>query len=183
MDQGLLPRRYAKALYLTAVERNQQQSVYTLMTNLCNVFANLPDMSRAIANPFVNDSDKTALILSAAQADPAKDNTFADFIKLLEKNRRISIIHEIAIAYQDTYRKANNIYRVTVTAAIPLAEGDENRLKSLILTHLNGGSMEYSFKTDTDLIGGFTVNIDNEQLDASVRNELKQLRLNLLGQK
>lgn len=183
MDQGLLPRRYAKALYLTAVERNQQQSVYTLMNNLGDAFANLPDMSRTIANPFVSDADKTAIVFSAAQADPEKDSTFADFIKLLEKNKRISIIRDIANAYQDIYRKANNIYRVTVTAAAPLSEADENRLKSLILAHLKGGSMEYSFATDPDLIGGFTVNIDNERFDASVKNELKQLRLNLLGQK
>ena len=40
--------------------------------------------------------------------------------------------------------------------------------------------MEYVSRVDPDLIGGFTVSIDNERLDASVRNELKQLRLNLL---
>ncbi len=42
--------------------------------------------------------------------------------------------------------------------------------------------MEYTFRVDPDLIGGFTVDIDNERLDASVKNELKQLRLRLLGQ-
>ena len=43
--------------------------------------------------------------------------------------------------------------------------------------------MEYSFVTDPDLIGGFVVTIDNRQLDASVKNELKQLRLKLLSNK
>ena len=42
--------------------------------------------------------------------------------------------------------------------------------------------MEYTYSTDPDLIGGFTVDIDNERLDASVKNELKQLRLKLLKQ-
>ena len=40
--------------------------------------------------------------------------------------------------------------------------------------------MEYDTHVNPDLIGGFTVSIDNERLDASVKNELKQLRLNLL---
>ena len=38
-----------------------------------------------------------------------------------------------------------------------------------------------TFATDPDIIGGFTVDIDNERLDASVKNELKQLRLKLLS--
>ena len=41
--------------------------------------------------------------------------------------------------------------------------------------------MEYNHRIDPDLIGGFVVNIDNEKLDASVANELKQLRLKLLS--
>ena len=41
--------------------------------------------------------------------------------------------------------------------------------------------MEYSFKLDPSLIGGFSVKVGSEQLDASVRNELKQLKLKLLG--
>ncbi len=41
--------------------------------------------------------------------------------------------------------------------------------------------MEYDFKIDPELIGGFTVNIGSERLDASIKNELKQLRLKLLG--
>ena len=41
--------------------------------------------------------------------------------------------------------------------------------------------MEYSQRVDPDLIGGFVINIDNEQLDASISNELKQLRLKLLS--
>ncbi|MDE7442643.1 MAG: F0F1 ATP synthase subunit delta [Muribaculaceae bacterium] len=51
----------------------------------------------------------------------------------------------------------------------------------MIEKHLNGGSMEYSERVDSGLIGGFVINIDNEQLDASVRSELKQLRLKLLS--
>ena len=40
--------------------------------------------------------------------------------------------------------------------------------------------MEYSSKVDPSLIGGFTVDIDNERLNASVAHELKQLKLSLI---
>ena len=78
------------------------------------------------------------------------------------------------------YRKANNIYLVEVVSATPMDNAEQLRLKKLIESHLEGGSMEYSQRVDSQLIGGFIVNIDSERLDASVQNELKQLRLNLL---
>ena len=48
-------------------------------------------------------------------------------------------------------------------------------------SHLDGGTMEYHHRVDPALIGGFTVTIDNDKLDASVADELKQLRLKLLS--
>ena len=117
---------------------------------------------------------------TAAGADKS-DTTFRDFLKLLKNNNRLDMARAIALAYGDDYREANGIYRVEVTAAAPLDKEEEARLKSLIAAHLNGGTMEYTFKVNPDLIGGFTVTIGSEKLDTSVRNQLKQLQLKLLG--
>jgi F-type H+-transporting ATPase subunit delta len=69
---------------------------------------------------------------------------------------------------------------VEIVSASELAAADEKRLRALIDRHLDGATAEYTFATNPDLIGGFVVNIDSERLDASVKNELEQLRLNLL---
>lgn len=79
------------------------------------------------------------------------------------------------------YRSQHHIYLVTVTSAAPMAQAEEERLRKLILRHLDGGTMEYHHRVDPSLIGGFTVTINNEKLDASVADELKQLRLKLLS--
>ena len=42
-------------------------------------------------------------------------------------------------------------------------------------------TLEITQQVDPQLIGGFTVTINDLQLDASVRNELRQLRLHLLN--
>jgi len=86
-----------------------------------------------------------------------------------------------ALAYLDIYRQANNIYPVKVVSAEPLDKEERARLESLIGKHLRGGTVEYDFSVDPSLIGGFTVSIGSERLDASVENELKQLRLRLLS--
>lgn len=180
MDQGLIPRRYAKALYKFALENGSDAAVYGLMKTLACSFGENPGLMQAVANPFVDAADKVAL-LSAAAGAGSGDRCFADFLKLLVDNKRIDMSRDIAVAYMDLYRKANRIYRVEVVTAGKLDEASMARLKELVERHLDGGSMEYSERVDPELIGGFVVNIDNERLDASVSNEFKQLRLKLLS--
>ncbi len=181
MDQGLIPRRYAKALYLTAQERGVDTKLYELMERVCAAFSAEPALAKAMSNPEVSDADKQRLILAAAGAEASDAPLLADFVKLLARNRRISLIQEAALAYRDIYRAEHKICRVEVVAAAQPQPQAEERLKKLIQAHIPGHTMEYSLRVDPSLIGGFVVNIDNSRLDASIKNELKQLRLNLLG--
>jgi F-type H+-transporting ATPase subunit delta len=180
MDQGLLPRRYAKALYKLAVERNCDAQVYGFMQSIVDAYAANPSLQQTIANPFVDAATKKQLLLSAAGNGADGSATLADFIKLLVDNRRIDLARQMALAYLRIYRTANNIYSVEVVSASALSDADANRLRALIERHLDGATAEYTFSINPDLIGGFVVTIDSERLDASVKNELEQLRLNLL---
>lgn len=180
MNEGLIPRRYAKALLEFASEKGDSQKVYDLMKNLADSFVSEDSLQAVIGNPFVEDADKINLLKTAANAKET-DTVYADFLALLAGNKRLNMMRAISLAYLDVYRKVNNIYKVEVVAASELTPDDETRLKALILTHLGGGSMEYSYRIEPDLIGGFVINIGSERLDASISNELKQLRLKLLS--
>ncbi len=179
MNEGLVPRRYAKALYGFALEKGVAERVYTMMKNLTASFAANGGLQPTLANPYVGASDKEALLVTAAGADKT-DAAFADFLKLLAENRRLDMARDIALAYIDIYRKANDIHEVKVTSAHKLQPAEASRLKSLVERHLGRNAVvEFSTAVDPELIGGFTVAVGNERLDASLSNELKQLRLNL----
>lgn len=180
MNQGLIPRRYAKALYRFALQNDAADRIYGIMKNLAAAFETEPRLQSTLSNPFVDNNDKIALIITASQAQE-NDTVMADFLKLLSENKRIDFIRAIALAYLDIYRTERKIYVVKVTSASPLDAKGEQRLQKLIQGHLNGGTMEYTSTVDPDLIGGFTISVGNERLDASISNELKQLRLNLLS--
>lgn len=180
MNDGLIPRRYAKALLKFAQEKGQDKRVYALMQTLGDSFAAQPALGKAVTNPFVSAADKTKLLMTASGATD-KDSVFADFIKLLIANNRIDMMRPVALAYLEMYRKANNIYLVEITSAAPLGDKEMARLKALIGSHVGNATVEYETSVDTDLIGGFVVKIDSERLDASIKNELKQLRLKLLS--
>lgn len=181
MDQGLLPRRYAKALYKYAAEKNATADVYSGMQRISAAFSSMPGLQKALANPFVSDADKQKLAATAYGTQIPAAGLLADFISLLIRNHRIDILRETAIAYENLYRNENNIYSVHIESAAPLSDRDRDRITSLVERHLHGATAEYSFTVEPDLIGGFVVNIENERLDASVRNELEQLRQHLVS--
>lgn len=180
MDQGLIPNRYAKALYKFALEINGADRVYELMKNVAVSFVEHPQLNSIMANPYVPSGDKTGLLTTAAHASGA-DICYADFLKLLVKNKRIEFIRGIALTYLDIYRKANNIYLVKVTTASNLPDAETARLKALVEKHLGDATVEYTQEVDPELIGGFVISVNSERLDASVSNEIKQLRLKLLS--
>lgn len=183
MDQGLIPRRYAKALLEVADERGVAPELYKQMAALHAAFEAEPELGKTVANPFVALDDKAKLLVTAAQIKPGDKDAavFTDFVKLLVRNRRIDLMREMTAAYIDLYRRENNIIRVEVESAAPLSDDARKRLRAIIAKKMPAdGTIELFEKVDPALIGGFVININNERLDASLKNELEQLRLNLL---
>lgn len=183
MNQGLIPKRYAKALYEAAAQPEVQQLLYTQMRAIAGAFAAEPSLQATMANPFVAAADKAGLIYAAAGCSSKPEAMLQNLVRVLTENGRLGMVRDIAIAYAQLFRTERHIAQVKVTSAAPLTDSEAERLKKLIAAHLGGAQMEFSASVDPDLIGGFTVTIDNERLDASVKNELKQLRLNLLSNK
>ena len=54
------------------------------------------------------------------------------------------------------------------------------RIKNLLKTQLDK-ELEFVYVTDPALIGGFILRVESMQLDASIQNELKKLRVKLLN--
>ncbi len=124
MNQGLIPSRYAKALYKFAVEKGKADRVYVLMKNLEAAFAAQPRLQEVMNNPYIAVDDKTRLLMTAAEAEKT-DSCYVDFLKLLVENKRIDFSRGIALAYLDIYREENNIYLVRlITAGRPAAGRD-----------------------------------------------------------
>lgn len=178
MDKGLIPRRYAKALYLVCLERKQDNTMYGVMQTLCESFAGEPKLDSTLANPYVSDADKLMLINQAA-GNPGLDS-FTDFLKLLAQNRRLDLIWAIARSFVDQYRVANHIYKVHITSAAPLNDEVRRRIDSLVQTNIGEGTYEYSYSIVPALIGGFQVTVGSKKLDSTVKSQLDNLKRSLL---
>ena len=177
MDKGLIPRRYAKALLEVAQDKGLAAEIYSLMQALSRAFDAEPALQTTLANPFVSDADKEALLLAATGDAGAAKDLFSDYLALLARNGRLDIARGVALSYIDQYRGENDIYSVEVESAAALSDESRQRIKELIAKHV--GTLECTFRVEPSLIGGFRVKVGSERLDASIASQLSQLRLDM----
>ena len=167
MNEGLIPSRYAKALHLYAEEAGKAAAVYEQTERLAAGYEAHPQMSRAVENPFL----------------PLADKCLDKFFKLVFSHGRESFIRSMALAYGKRYRDVNKISQVEIATASSFSQAVMDKIKDSVQTHLKGRTLEYRQRIDASLIGGFTVRVDGEVLDASMSNDLRKLRLKLLSKK
>ena len=179
MDNGLIPNRYAKALYKFAMEHSTAAAVYEEMKNVINSFQENPRLSKVLANPFVGNSEKYEL-LKAAAGDKVEDG-YLGFVKLILEKRREEYALQMALAYRDIYRKENKISQVRIITAIRLPEAEMKQLRTLVSDSFKDTKLEFSEQINPEIIGGFIIDVDDSRMDASISNEIEQLRLNLLS--
>ncbi|MDE7402223.1 MAG: F0F1 ATP synthase subunit delta [Muribaculaceae bacterium] len=177
MISGLIPNRYAKALYKFAVETGKTKQVYEEMKNVISAFSADARLQKIMANPHVDRKDKETLLLSAAGDKPGDDYT--RFVSLILDHHREEFAYLMALAYREIYRKDNHISQVKITTAAPLPEAEMDKLKAVVERAFKGMSFEYHHEVDPNLIGGFVIDVDSARMNASISSELEQLRQNL----
>ncbi|MBD5237443.1 MAG: F0F1 ATP synthase subunit delta [Bacteroidales bacterium] len=178
MISGLIPQRYAKALYKFALETKSAGRVYEEMKNVITSFQQNPELSKVLSNPFVEPADKERLLISAAGKNPGED--YKRFVKLILDHKREEFAYLMAYAYRDIYRKANNISQVKIVTAVKLDPQEMKKLHDVVEKSFKDTTFEYSEAVDPEIIGGFIIDVDSVRMDASISNELEQLRHNLI---
>lgn len=179
MDEGLISRRYARALYRYASEKNVEKDVYEAMRAFDASAAAHPDLQRALGNPVLPPDKKEALLVSAVGGRPGDD--LLKFLRLLTKNHRETHMRSISLIYQDIYRQARGILRVGILTAGELPAEAMEKIKAFV-GRRTSKAIEFVHKVDPSIIGGFVLQVGSRQLDASLRKELKDIGLKLMGQ-
>lgn len=179
MNEGLIPGRYAKALYKYALEQGESDAVYIQMQNLAESYASAPALKKAVENPFLPLADKEKVLMAACGAK--RGGCIAKFINLVIGHNRENFMRDIALAYQRIYRQAGGIAQVEIVTASKLGVNNVKKIVKVVERLLVGKKIEQTERVDESLIGGFVVRVDSLLLDASIKNQLKKMRLKLLS--
>lgn len=179
MNDGLIPGRYAKALYKVACENGDAQEIYEQLKRLNFSYSTIEDMKKVALNPYISADQRAEMLLAVTGA--TKGGSLDKFIYLIIQNNRTPLLRKIALAYVKLYRQQHNIAKVEIETASPLSKEELDRIVGVVKKKLSDVELEISHEINQSLIGGFKVRVDSILLDASIKNELQNLRLKLLS--
>ena len=177
MDEGLIARRYAKAVFRYAQELNAADAVYEKMKLFEINYIAHPDLQKALLNPLLSPGDKEMLLSTASGIEPGE--AYIKGIRLLIKNHREMYVRQICLMFQKLYREAYGIIRVKITTAVELSKEALEQIEDYVKRRYASKKIEFVHKVDSTIIGGFVLQIGTEQLDASVMKELKEIGVGL----
>ena len=174
MDNGKISVRYARALMRLAESEQCAREVYDCMKRLtANYGQAIGLFDEALSNPNIDDKRKVEL-LHAAIGEPIHPCVI-HFLEFLADKRRLHKIFLIALKYQEMYREANNILRADVTTAMEVDEGTIDQIRAFVEQNLHC-TADMHTKVDPSLIGGFTLDIEHDRLDLSVKGRLEEFK-------
>jgi len=176
MNESQISVRYAKALFHSASEKQLLDIVFKDMELLAKVLK-LADFQYMLFLPSLQPSQKSKIIEAVFHADLSEISI--SLINLVIKNKRELYLPGIARYYKDLYRKAKDIRSATLMTAQPLDEGAVNRIRELIRKAYQS-DVEMTPVLNEEIIGGFILTIEDMRYDASVSNNLKKMKKQLL---
>ena len=166
--------RYAKALLELSIEQNNFDKVAVNMQEIDSATLNR-EFLLLIKSPIVS-VDKKISIFDALF--PNFEDLSKKFIHLITKNRREYLLAAIAESYLKILKEHKGISEVTLTSATPLDEATKTLILSKIKA-LTSNKIEVVEKVDESLIGGFTIQMEDQKVDASVANQLRTIKQRL----
>lgn len=177
MDNGKISVRYARALVNQTVNEQCAAEVYSCLMRLTDNYSQaINQFNEVLSNPMITDEEKLKLLLSAI-GEPIHP-CVVRFLEFLIAKKRENKVFLIALKYQEMYRKANNILRADVTTAMAVDEATIGQIRGFVEQTFHC-TADIHVKVDPSLIGGFTLDIEHERMDASVTGQLNKLKKEL----
>jgi F-type H+-transporting ATPase subunit delta len=177
MDTGIISKRYAKAIFQYASNHGDETRLHEEMKALSEQFIAVPLLKKILDDPTVAVAEKINALITAS-GGKSIGNTCKHVIEMVIRNGRGHYMQQIALMYDKVYRKEKNIVVIKLTTTEPADEETKKALIDLIIKDKDE-RVDFVAKTDSDILGGFVLTVEDSRLDASVKNQLNQLRLEL----
>ena len=174
MKNPRLAYRYAKSILGLAVERNELEAVKDDMQLLAKICKENPEFTMVLDSPVIPASKKKSIIEAVLDGKVNEMTTL--FIRLLLQKHRELNLPQIAQSFQEQYNVMHNIHKVIFTSAAPVSEELQQEIAKKIKADKQLENIEWEAHVDESLIGGFKLQLADLLIDASISNDLKDIK-------
>ena len=180
MDVGAqrVGKVYAEALLNAAEKRNVAQEVLEELDSFVNdLFRRDPQFETFLGSSAIG-RDRKKEVIEKTFAGKA-DETFVNFLLVLNQHERLDMLRAIHLAYHDLYDTRAGRLRVNVISAVPLSDDQAEAVRREIRARYNKEPVLHT-RIDPDLIAGMIVQVGDWKLDSSIKSRLQNIREQLI---
>ncbi len=172
MNYSLVKQRYAKTLLDLALDLDQVGEVHADMKLLLSTAADSRDLTVMLHSPVIKPDDKVAVLTKLFKNRMC--NLSVQFLALLARKKREELLLDIADRFLALYKEHQGIKTAYLTTARQLEPEVRGRVMERLSSQVHA-QVELVEKVEDNLIGGFVLRLDDQQIDASMRGALKKI--------
>ena len=164
--------RYSKALFELAQENNELDNTEKYIRELTKIYNVNAEFESFIKNP-THSIDNQLKIVQKISELMNFSKIFKNFLSILITKRRIFFLDKI----MKSFLSLTAIKRGELSAQLISSKslsGEELKKISYELSKVIGSEINFNFKVDQNLIGGFKMQIGSLMIDTSLKNKLKK---------
>jgi F-type H+-transporting ATPase subunit delta len=173
MKVSAIAARYSRAFFELAKDQNAVEETMNdmnLVHTLCNSSRELTNM---LKSPVIK-TDKKQSILKKIFGDKVSKLTMT-YLLVITRKRREAFIHEIAAEFAELYKDYMGILTTRLMTAAPASDDIRNEVKNLMKKH-KGKKIDLAESVNEDLVGGYILQWEDKQYDASILNQINKLK-------
>lgn len=167
--------RYVKSLLDLSVEQNVLEPVHQDMLLFTKTVNENRGLALMLKSPVIRHEVKQEVMEKLFKGKVNK-LTMA-FLDIITRKNREPLLPAIAREFHNSYNEFKGIKKATVTTAVPLDAKLRAEFENMVKKYSDKKQVELIEKVDKDMIGGFVLNIADRQIDASIKNKLKALKV------
>lgn len=167
--------RYIKSLLSLAVERGVLEDVHQDMLLFSNTCKENRNFELMLLSPVIRHDDKKK-ILRKIFSEKVNPLSLALFDIMTSKNRE-AILPAIAKKFHFAYNEYKGISRAYLTTPFTVDAEFRKEIENMVKKLSHKDSVELIEKKNSDLIGGFILQVGDKQIDTSIKSKLKILDL------
>jgi F-type H+-transporting ATPase subunit delta len=96
---------------------------------------------------------------------------------MITKKNREPLLPSIAKEFHNAYNEYKGVRKATITTAVPLDAKLKAEFEQIVRNLSDKKDEELLEKIDKEMIGGFVLEIGDKQIDTSIKNKLKALKV------
>ncbi|MEB3102518.1 F0F1 ATP synthase subunit delta [Ferviditalea candida] len=179
MSEGVIARRYARALFELAQEHNALDAVEADLKVVNQAIEDSPEFHNFLLHPQIDTKIKKEK-MSNIFSGKITEQVFSLLLLLLDR-RRENILSAMVQEFVKMANEARNIAEATFVSAVPLNSEELNEVGAQFGEKIKK-TLRVANVVDPSIIGGLIVRIDDRLYDGSVKNKLSKFKHKLYRQ-